>query len=204
MKCSDTLEVGGKSFHCCLEDGHEGDHREENSPSWDDNPVLRKYAFGNLLGILVRRIGVENWTEQDFLEDARRTRLNKEAHQARVQAMKDNGWELHNRYCSRDVDGEYAIDPLTQEQISHKEAYLRQEARKPGSVPPWPKFDKWQPPPSNEGLFNIEDIKPINIGKFKMSRFDIIERQQQMAKEDLAVFNALDNASLSNLTKEGN
>jgi len=191
MKCSDTLETGGKTFHCYLEAGHEGEHRQETGPSWNDNPVLRKYAFGNLLGALFRRIGVKNWTEQDFLEDARRARLNKEAHQARVKAMQDNGWELHNRYCSRDEHGEYAIDPLTKERISHKEAYLRQETRKPGSVPPWPKFDKsWRPLPSDEGLFNIDNIKPMNLEGIKPRRFDIIERdviierQQQMVKED--------------------
>lgn len=150
MKCSNTLEIGGKSFHCCLEDGHEGEHRQETGPSWNDNPVLKKYAFGNICGALFRRIGVENWTEQDFLEDARRNKLNSEVDQARVKALKDKGWELHYRYCSHDEDGEYAIDPLTKERFSHKEAYLRQEAREPGSVPQWPKFDEWQPPPSNE------------------------------------------------------
>jgi hypothetical protein len=193
MKCSNILEVGGKSFHCCLEDAHEGEHREDVGPSWNNNPVLNKYAFGNAFGLLFRRIGVENWTEQVFLEDARRSRLNNETHQARIKAMQDNGWELHNRYCSRDEYGEYAIDPITKEQISHKEAYLRQEARKPGSVPPWPKFDKsWRPPPSDEGLFNVNDIKPVNISKLRIKRFDIIERQQQMVKEDQAVFDALD------------
>lgn len=154
---------------------------------------LRKYRYVSIFGVEFKRMRVENWTEADFIEDARRAKLRHEAHQARVQAMMDHGWVLRNRYCSHDTHGEYAIDPLTQEQISHKEAYLRQEARQPGSVPPWPKFDSdWKPPPSNEGLFTIDARPEVRIGSYKLNRFSIIERQQQMAREDLAVFDALD------------
>ncbi len=107
----------------------------------------------------VRRLGVENWTPEDFAEDARRAKAISEVTVLRKKALTDRGWQLHYRYCSCDHNSEWALDPLTGNRVSHEDAYLLQEAREPGSVPLWPKFDNnWKPPPSTEGLLHIGDV----------------------------------------------
>jgi len=197
--CGDTLEVGGEAFRCCLKRGHKGSHMDDSKSSWGDNPVLRKYAYYNLFGRLYYRTGVDNWTEVDFIESARRSRLLREVHTARVSAMESLGWVMKKPYCSQDTG--YAVDPLTQEVISHDEAYLRQEARKPGSVPPWPTFDnKWKPPASS-GLIDLDlptTSSMIPIMEIKSRRFDLIDpsmvrsRARECTEKDQAVFDALD------------
>lgn len=108
----------------------------------------------------MRRLGVENWTPGDFAEDARRRKAVDEVRILRKKALTDRGWQLHYRHCSRDRNGEWALDPLTGDRVSHEDAYLLQEAREPGSVPSWPKFDSnWKPPPSTEGLLHIGEVQ---------------------------------------------
>lgn len=41
MKCSNTIDVGnGKILHCCLEEGHEGAHQDDDGFPWEDNPQI--------------------------------------------------------------------------------------------------------------------------------------------------------------------
>lgn len=102
----------------------------------------------------------ENWTEADWQEDARRQKANNEVAAARRCALLNHGWELHHSYCSHDVDGEWAKDPLTNGHVSHEEAYRIQEVRKPGSILPWPTFSNdWNPPSTQQ---------PIQIGEVKV------------------------------------
>jgi hypothetical protein len=112
------------------------------------------------LNIRGRVVGRDHWTPEDHAEWARRSRANGEVHRARRQALVDFGWELHDRRCSHHHGGEWALDPLGGEHVTHEEAYRRQEERRPGSIPSWPTFDNdWKPPSSNEGLMTISELK---------------------------------------------
>lgn len=108
----------------------------------------------------IKRQGVENWTPEDFAEDARRAKAYQEAYEARKKALTDRGWVFHRDYCHRHGgDSLLAVDPLSGSQVSSAWAYTLQEEREPGSVPPWPKFENtWEPPPSTEGLFSIGEV----------------------------------------------
>lgn len=150
--------------------------RDRSAIYWKDADGVEK-PVGRILGR-------ENWTDADWEEDARRSKANAEAAEARKQALLTRGWELHYAYCSRDTRGEWAKDPFTGQRVTHADAYRIQETRQPGSVPEWPKFEPrverpnsyerllkedelepgeakpdWQPPPSTLGLFDIGEVK---------------------------------------------
>lgn len=112
----------------------------------------------------IKRLFVENWTEADFAEDARRQKLLTDCAKKRRSTMEGFGWKFHDRYCSRDVD--YVWDPVTGEKVSFKEAYRREEARNPGCIPEWPDLGDYKFPPSTMPRFDIKEgmeIKPLNV-----------------------------------------
>jgi hypothetical protein len=114
----------------------------------------------------IRRLGCDSWTEEDFKEEGRRNKINRETDLNRRQALIIRGWELHSPRCSYDQHGSYCTDPITNQHLSYKEAYRIQEEREPGSIPKWPEFSNdWTPPPSNEFLIHQEEfiVQPMKV-----------------------------------------
>jgi hypothetical protein len=149
----------------------------------------------------MRRLGVENWTPEDFAEDARRAKAGREAYEARKKALTDRGWRFRRVYIQPGPSGFHevmgdeliAVDPVTRGNVAYNQAFVIQEEREPGSIPPWPKFDNdWKPPPSTEGLFNIGKVRVMPMLKPAASIFFMGYKYKQQAAEDQAVFDALD------------
>ena len=116
-----------------------------------------------------KRIGVENWTHEDFAEEARRGKICSGVYNSRKKALTDRGWTFRTEYSKNPYimgDELIATDPVTGLDVDYNEAFLIQEKCEPGSIPPWPKFDNdWNPPVSTENLFNVTSIKrePMNL-----------------------------------------
>lgn len=107
----------------------------------------------------IRRLGCDNWTEEDFKEDAHRNKTRREIDLKRKEALVQRGWDLHVPRCSRDTRGEYCIDPTTKEHVSYTYACQIQEEREPGSIPKSPVFSNdWEPPTSDEFLIHQENF----------------------------------------------
>jgi len=168
--------------------------------------ALKKYKEYNLGGVIFTRQGVENFTEADFLEEAKRNKAWREFDEARLKVMREQGWEFCFPHCSLDSNGpfgngRYATDPLTKETVTHETAFTLQEERTPGLLPSEPTFDTdWKPPHSTFGLFDTPESPVVHgsLNGFRLKRFDMIERHdstkklQVQAAEDEAVFKALD------------
>ena len=114
-----------------------------------------------VLGVPCRRLFVDNWTDADFDEDERRSKINHEYYTKRKQFMADQGWKFRYRYCSHDRTREWAEDPVTKERVDHKEAYKIQEARTPGCFGEVPTFGEWHFPPSTSHLIDIGEVRVV-------------------------------------------
>lgn len=147
----------------------------------------------------MRRIGVENYTPEDFAEEARRSQATHEVHEARMKVMGERGWEFHRSYIQPGPSGLLEVmgdelvaeDPLTGEAVKYEDAFKLQEEREPGSLPPWPKFDNgWKPPPSKEfsvPSFVMVERKPLPIPSMEV----LMDRERIRAAEDESVFSVL-------------
>jgi len=155
----------------------------------------------------MHRIGVENYTPEDFAEETRRNKVNREAYNARMKVMLERGWEFRRSYLQPgpsgllDLMGDELVaeDPITGEEVKYEAAFKIQEEREPGSLPPWPTFDNnWKPPPTKEF-----DVPPFVMGERKPltypSRDEIFNRKRLQALEDDKVFTALDSIGASDV-----
>ena len=153
----------------------------------------------------MRRIGVENYTPEDFTEEARRNKANQEVHDARMKVMLERGWEFRRSYIKPGPSGLLdemgdelvADDPITGEEVKYEAAFKIQEGREPGSLPPWPTFDNdWKPPPSKEfdvPSFVMDERKPMTYP----SMGEILDRERLRAAEDDRLFTVLDSLGAS-------
>lgn len=144
--------------------------------------------------ITFRRLGVENWTSEDFAEEARRTKICSDVYNSRRKALTDRGWVFKRTYGREPYlmgDELFATDPITGLDVDYDEAFLIQEKREPLSITPWPKFDNnWNPPVSTEHLFNVTSIKhePMNLPSSELFSLKLEKKKE----EDNAVFSILD------------
>ena len=148
----------------------------------------------------MRRIGVENYTSEDFAEEARRSKANHEAYEARMRVMGERGWEFRQSYLQSGPSGLLEVmgdelvadDPLTGNPVKYEDSFKIQEEREPGSLPPWPTFDNdWKPPPSKEfnaPPFVMVERKPLSMP----SRDELLTRGRLQVLEDESVFSNLD------------
>ena len=155
----------------------------------------------------MRRIGVENYTPEDFAEEARRSKANQEAHEARMKVMLERGWKFRRSYIKPGPSGittelgdELVVDdPLTGAETEYNRAFELQEEREPGSLPSWPKFDNnWKPPPTKEfdaPPFVMGERRPMPIPSMK----EVLDRERIRAAEDERVFAILGNLGASDV-----
>lgn len=155
----------------------------------------------------MRRIGVENYTPEDFAEEDRRSKAINEVYEARKKVMLDRGWKFRRSYIQPGPSGIItelgdelvADDPLTGEEVSYYRSFELQEERESGSIPPWPRFDNdWKPPPTKEfdaPSFVMGERRPMPTP----SSEQILVRNQVWAREDERVFAVLDSLGVSDV-----
>lgn len=146
---------------------------------------------------LVRRLGVENWTPEDFEREKVWRKACALVAAERRKLMVDLGWKFQEgrRYhvgnCSY---GTWAMPPEGEGELPYREAEARLEKEQPGLLPAFPPRPEF--PPSTEGLFEMGEveIKPMVMpsGSIFYDRVRALGKAQIQAEEDKRIFAALD------------